>query len=141
MTMRPLPQPDPATAPYWQAARQHRLSLPRCLACERVHFYPRALCPHCGGGDFTWISASGGGSINSFTVVRRAPSPAFESQVPYIVAIVALDEGPHLMTNIVECDPDRVRIGDRVSVRFLDVDNETTLPVFAPEKVAAQARE
>lgn len=141
MSIRPVPQPDPATAPYWQAARQHRLTLPRCRVCEEVHFYPRALCPHCGNDDFTWISASGGGTIASFTVVRRAPSPAFESQVPYVVAIVALDEGPHLMTNIVGCNPDEVRISDRVSVAFLDVDNETTLPVFTREKAAPALKE
>ena len=83
-----------------------------------------------GGGDtFTWIEAGGHGEVFSFTTVKRAPSPAFEAQVPYVVAIVALDEGPHLMTNIVDCDPDQVRIGDRVSVSFLDVE-DASLPVF-----------
>jgi uncharacterized OB-fold protein len=129
MHARPTPQPDPATAPYWNAAREHRLVLPRCDACNQVHFYPRALCPHCGGNAFAWVAAAGQGTVYSFTTIRRAPSPAFEPHVPYVVAIVELDEGPHLMTNIVKCDADKVRIGDRVSVDFLDVD-DTTLPVF-----------
>jgi uncharacterized OB-fold protein len=129
MTSRPIPQADPATSPYWEATRAHRLVLPRCDACGEVHFYPRAICPHCGGDTFTWIEAGGHGEVFSFTTVKRAPSPAFEAQVPYVVAIVALDEGPHLMTNIVDCDPDQVRIGDRVSVSFLDVE-DACLPVF-----------
>jgi len=137
MSPRPTPQPDPATAPYWEAARAHRLVLPQCDACGEVHFYPRAICPHCGSNTFTWIEAGGEGAVFSFTTVKRAPSPAFESHVPYVVAIVALDEGPHLMTNIVDCDPDQVRISDRVRVTFLDVEDASqpaslpaSLPVF-----------
>jgi uncharacterized OB-fold protein len=130
MIARPTPQPDPATAPYWEAAREHRFVLPRCDACGEVHFYPRALCPHCGNNAFTWIAAGGQGTVFSFTIVKRPPSAAFEPLVPYVVAIVALDEGPHLMTNVVDCDPDQVRIGDRVKVRYLDID-DASLPVFA----------
>jgi uncharacterized OB-fold protein len=127
---RPTPQPDPATAPYWDAAREHRLALPQCTACHQTHFYPRALCPHCGSDALDWVPAKGTGSVFSFTVVQRAPSPAFEQQIPYVVAIVALDEGPHLMTNIIDASVDTVRIGDRVVVDFVDVDEQTALPVF-----------
>ena len=127
---RPLPIPDPATAPYWAAARAHRLSLPRCDDCGERHFYPRPLCPHCGSQRLGWADVSGDGTVFSFTIVQRAPSPAFADKVPYAVAIVALDEGPHLMSNIIGCAPDQVRIGMRVRVNFLDFNEEISLPVF-----------
>lgn len=139
MSTRPLPQSDPATQAYWQAAHEHRLDIPQCLACMNVHFYPRARCPYCGSGDLTWISCSGKGHVYSYTIVKRAPSDAFEPLVPYVVAIVALDEGPHLMTNIVDCDPNNLKIDNRVQVRFFDINDKTTLPVFAPEKNAVES--
>ncbi|HEV7801491.1 MAG TPA: OB-fold domain-containing protein, partial [Burkholderiales bacterium] len=95
---RPIPVPDAATAPYWSAANEGRLVLPRCTACSRWHFYPRALCPYCSSDKLEWQSASGRGEVYSYTVVHRAPSPAFAAEVPYVVAIVELEEGPHLMT-------------------------------------------
>ena len=127
---RPLPVPDPNTAPYWAAAREHRLSLPRCEACGEFHFYPRPICPHCGSPKLAWATVSGDGAVYSFTVVQRAPSPAFADKVPYVVAIVALDEGPHLMSNLVGCLPDEVRIGRRVRATFLDIGDEVSLPLF-----------
>jgi uncharacterized protein len=133
MSTRPLPNPDPATAPYWEAAKDHRLVLPLCLACGKPHFYPHPLCPYCGADRFEWVPAAGTGSVYSFTIVKRAPSPAFEALVPYAVAIIALDEGPHLMSTIVDCDIDALRIGDRVHVDFLDFDDAPSLPVFKRE--------
>jgi uncharacterized OB-fold protein len=130
MNARPIPQPDPATASYWRAAHEHRLAMPKCTACGQFHFYPRALCPHCGNDEFEWPTLSGDGSVFSFTIVQRAPSPGFEPQVPYVVAIVALDEGPHLMANIVGAEANAIQIGDRVKVDFLDLNDETGLPVF-----------
>ena len=129
---RPLPSPNALTAPYWQAAHQGELKLPRCDACAKFHFYPRAACPHCGSTALTWQAVSGAGEVYSFTVVHRAPSKGFESQVPYVVAVVALAEGPHLMTRLVEVQPDTVRIGLPVQVVFERQDDETTLPVFKP---------
>jgi uncharacterized OB-fold protein len=127
---RPLPTPDPATEPYWAAAREHRLSMPRCEACGEFHFYPRPICPHCGTARLTWAEVSGNGTVYSFTIVQRAPSPAFADMVPYVVAIVALDEGPHLMSNIVDCSAEQVRIGMPVRVTFLDSGKELSLPLF-----------
>jgi uncharacterized OB-fold protein len=127
---RPLPTPDPATEPYWAAAREHRLSMPRCEACGEFHFYPRPVCPHCGTARFAWADVSGNGTVYSFTVVQRAPSPAFADMVPYVVAIVALDEGPHLMSNIVGCPTEQVRIGMRVRATFLDIGTDFSLPIF-----------
>src|SRR5437016_5339502 len=93
---RPVPTPDAATAPYWQAAREHRLLLPRCLDCGRHHFYPRTLCPHCASPRIEWREVSGRGQVYSFTIVHRPPSPAFAADVPYVLASIALEEGPHL---------------------------------------------
>lgn len=129
---RPLPRPDPLTAPYWAAARERRFVLPRCADCGRFHFYPRSLCPHCGSVRITWTAASGNGSVYTFTVIHRAPGPAFAAEVPYVVAIVALAEGPHLMANVTGCDPAAVRIGMPVAVAFRELAEGVCVPVFEP---------
>jgi uncharacterized OB-fold protein len=137
MVERPLPSPDAATEPYWAAAREHRLVMPHCNDCGHYHFYPRTLCPRCNSAQLDWKDCSGRGVVYSFTVVHRAPSPAFAAAVPYVVATIKLDQGPHLMTNIVSCAPDAVRIGMPVRVVFHKASEEITLPVF--ELVAADA--
>lgn len=130
---RPVPVADPLTEPYWQGAKAGRFLLPRCRDCRAWHFYPKSRCPACGAASLEWTEASGLGTVYSFTVVHRAPSPAFAGEVPYCVAVVALEEGPHLMTRIVDCVPDTVAIGLRVKVRFAAVDDSAALPVFCPE--------
>ena len=130
---RPLPSPNALTAPYWQAAHQGELKLPCCEACAKFHFYPRSVCPHCGSTQLAWQAVSGKGEVYSFTVVHRAPSKGFEALVPYVVAVVALAEGPHLMTRLTQVQPDAVRIGMPLQVEFEKQDEETTLPVFQPE--------
>jgi uncharacterized protein len=132
MFPRPLPSPNALTAPYWEAAARGELQLPRCTACSRFHFYPRATCPHCGADTLTWQAVSGAGEVYSFTVVQRAPSKGFETLVPYVVAVVALDEGPHMMTRLIDVQPDTVRIGMPVQVAFEPQDEVTRLPVFRP---------
>jgi uncharacterized OB-fold protein len=127
---RPVPTPDAATAPYWSAAHEQRLVMPRCLDCSRYHFYPRTLCPHCGSTRLEWSACGGRGTVYSYTIVHRAPSPAFAADVPYVVAVVEIDEGPRLMTNVVGCAPDAVRIGMKVGVAFRQVTDDVTLPVF-----------
>ena len=129
---RPLPVPDAATGPYWQAAREARLVIPRCDDCDHYHFYPRTLCPRCSSPALKWTQVSGHGAVYSFTVIYRAPSPAFAAAVPYVVGAVKLAEGPHLMTNIVGIAPDAVRIAMPVQVVFQKVSEEITLPMFEP---------
>jgi uncharacterized OB-fold protein len=128
----PLPSPNALTAPYWQAAKQGQLQMPRCDDCGQFHFYPRSACPHCHSQKLTWVRVSGKGEVYSHTVVHRAPSKGFETQVPYVVAVVALDEGPHLMTRVVGIVPDAVKIGLRVTVVFEDKAEDIALPVFRP---------
>lgn len=116
---------DAATQPYWSAAKEGVLKIKRCTACAKVHFYPRALCPYC-MGETEWIDASGNGVIYSVTVTRRA------GPIPFALAYVRLDEGVTMLTNIVDCDLDTLRIGDRVKVCFKPADGGNVVPMFTP---------
>lgn len=127
-----LPQPTRITQPFWDAARKRALHIQRCDDCKRHVFYPRALCPHCGSAALTWVEASGRGTIYTFTVARKPTLPTFTC--PYVIAIVELAEGPHVTTNIVECDPDKVRVGDPVEAVFQDADDKITLVHFRPAR-------
>jgi uncharacterized protein len=131
--VRPLPVPDPRTAPYWSAAREERLFIPRCASCGRFQFYPRPLCTNCHSRDLDWTVCSGEGTVHSFTVVHRAPSPEFADAVPYVVANIRLAEGAHLMSTLVNCPPQEARIGMPVTVKYLHIE-EASLPVFEPIK-------
>ena len=130
MYEKPLPTVDPESAPYWSALKENRLILKHCRDCGRHHFYPRALCPHCHSDALEWSDARGTGSIYSFTVARRPAGPAFKADAPYVVAVIDLDEGARMMTNIVTDNDDAVRIGQRVAVQFDAVTDEVTLPKF-----------
>lgn len=121
---RPLPRRTPVSAPFFDAARSHRLLLPRCPR-DGFFFYPRTRCPHCLGDDWTWEPASGRGTVHAFTVDRVGHDPAQRSRLPLVVAIVELDEGPRLTTNLVGCAPEAVRVGMPVEVVFEDLDRET----------------
>jgi uncharacterized OB-fold protein len=124
---RPLAAPiiDVATEPYFTAAKQGVLKLRRCTACQKPHFYPRALCPFC-LGDTEWIDAKGTGEIYSVSVTRRA------GPIPYAIAYVKLDEGVTMLTNIVDCDLDALRIGQRVKVCFKPAEGDAAIPMFTP---------
>jgi uncharacterized OB-fold protein len=128
-----IPVPLPETRPYWQAARRHELSLPYCVPCGAFFFYPRAACPTCLSGEIEWRPVGGRGRLHTFTLVYRGPK-GFPLDVPYVLAMVELDEGPRLMTNLVgvEATPEAVRIGMPVEVTFVDVNDEIGLPLFRP---------
>jgi uncharacterized protein len=130
-----LPAPAPPitleTQPFWDAATEGRLVLPRCDECATVIWYPRAFCPACGSTSVTWIDAVGTGAVYSCTVVRKGQGQ-YREAAPYVVAYVELDEGPRMMTNVVGCDPDAVHIGMRVEVTFDATDKGTALPRFRP---------
>lgn len=121
----PAPPVSPETKPFWDAAASGRLLLKRCEACGELHYYPRAICPFCGSDRTAWLEASGRGTIYSYSVFRRAP-------IPYAIAYVTLEEGPTMMTNIVEADLDAIRIGQRVRVRFVPTEGGPPVPMFAP---------
>jgi uncharacterized OB-fold protein len=128
----PLPQPiaNGDSLPYWNAARERRLVIRKCLACSQLHFMPRHLCPSCWSDQLEWLEAKGTGSVHSFTVVRRASDPAFASLVPYVVALIDLEEGPRMMANILGADALDVKIGDAVKVTFEDRGDGAMLPQF-----------
>jgi uncharacterized protein len=130
--VKPAPRPSPESLPFWEAAKEKRLLLPYCNACARYWFPPSRRCPHCLSAEFDWREAKGEGRIYSFAVFHRVYHPAFEGDVPYTVAIVELDEGPRLLTNIVGIAPDRVRCDMKVRAVFEEARGGMTLPQFAP---------
>jgi uncharacterized protein len=129
----PLPKPTPETQPFWDAVRRRQLLIQRCTACDRHYFYPRPLCPHCLSRDVEWVAASGRGRLHTFVINHRPPRN-FPLPAPCIVAIVELEEGPRLMTNLVGVDPDpqQLRCDMAVEVVFDDVTADITLPRFRP---------
>ena len=125
---RTLPSLTTLNEPWFSACREGILMLQFCTNCEHFQFYPRIMCSHCLGRDLDWRVATGRGKVASFSVVRRAISVAYE--VPYLVALIDLEEGPRMMSNIVGCAPEEVSVGQAVKVDF-DAWSETiTLPVF-----------
>ena len=128
---KPLPPIDPATQEYWRRCAQGELCVQVCNACGHTQHYPRWLCTACQSTDLALAATGGEATIKSFTIIRRAVSQAFESDVPYVVALVTLDEGPTMMTNIVNwTDETDVRIGRRVRVCFEQRADEIAVPQF-----------
>jgi len=133
MSARPIPPSSALTEPYWDAARRGELAVQRCEGCGARPFPPRARCPGCGAGSLSWTPVSGRGTVHSYTVAHRAPHPVFAEQLPLVVAIVELEEGPRMFTNIIGCDPADVRVGMPVEARFEPIDDtDRALPVFTP---------
>ena len=130
--IKPLPYVHEETRPFWEGTKRHELWLQRCRDCGNFYFYPRSICPHCFSSNTEWIRASGQGKIYSFTVSYKVGSRAFEHDAPYNIAIVELEEGVRMMTNIVECRPEELRIDMPVEVVFDDVTPQITLPKFRP---------
>ncbi len=130
MYEKPLPVIDNETRPFWEAAKAHKLVLQQCGGCGKYVYYPRAICPHCHADSLEWKDVSGEGTIHTFTVARRPAGPAFKPDLPYVVALIDLKEGPRMMSNIVTEDVDSVKIGQAVTVVFEDVTDEVTLPKF-----------
>ena len=133
---RPAPGADPETEPYWKATHEGRLMVQRCTACGAHQLYPRWRCLRC-RGQVEWVDAGGGGTVYSFTVIRQNFSRSFRHLIPYVVALVDLDEGPRLMTNLVGIEPDDVRIGMRVRARFERVSEDASIPLFEPDPASA----
>ena len=126
---RPAAGPDAESEPYWKAVNEGRLTVQRCTVCGACQLYPRWRCLRC-RGQVEWIDAAGGGTVYSFTVIRQNFSRSFRHLIPYVVALVDLDEGARLMTNIVGCGPDDVAVGAAVRVRFEPVSEDAALPLF-----------
>jgi uncharacterized OB-fold protein len=127
---RPVPVPTRLSEPFWRGCAEGRLCYQQCADCGGSVFKPQDFCPHCLSSRLTWQTGSGNGVVYSFSVVWRPQTPAFE--VPYVVAIVELREGYHMMSNIVNCDVNAVHCGMPVSVTFSPVSDDVALPFFEP---------
>ncbi|KUI42179.1 DNA-binding protein [Mycobacterium sp. IS-1590] len=125
----PVPRPSAVSAPFWAATEKHRLVMQRCDACRRLVWYPRHVCPHCGGLALQWEQLSGQGVVHAVSVHHRGAHPAFADRVPYSVVLVDLAEGARIMSNVFGPSP---AVGDEVSVAWLPLDDGRNLPTFEP---------
>src|SRR3990172_4658645 len=127
---KPLPTPTYDTRAFWEGTKRHELLIQKCSDCGKRQFYPRGLCIACMSTNLDWVRSSGRGTVYSHTTVYRPPSPAFTPDVPYVIAIVEMEEGVRMMGNIVGSLPDQVKVGMPVTVVFEDVNETITLPKF-----------
>jgi uncharacterized OB-fold protein len=127
---RVVPKPTPSTAHYWDGTRQGELRIQRCNTCDRHYFYPRPSCPHCGSGDVAWVVASGRARLHTYLINHR-PAAGFDE--PYAIAVVELEEGPRMMTNIVGVanTPEALELDMPLQVTF-EVRGDQWIPTFMP---------
>jgi hypothetical protein len=129
---KPLPRPSAESQPFWEAARQHKLMLQKCKACGKFWFPPSLRCVHCLSGDYDWTEVVGTGRVFSFVTYQRLYHKGWDGENPYVVAVVELDEGPRLLSNVVGIPVHRVACDMRVKVTFDDVTPGVSLPKFTP---------
>lgn len=129
---KPLPQPTPWSKPFWDGCKRRELLIQKCKDCQNPNFYPKLFCPNCLSLNLEWVKASGRGKVYSYTVVYSYQPTEFSEDVPYIVAVIDLQEGVRMMSNIVGCPPEAVKCDIEVEVVFDDVTEEITLPKFKP---------
>ena len=130
--LKPLPEPTPISQPFWDAAREGKLLIQRSRKTGKAVFYPRAISPFGPDDELEWFEASGRGTVYTYTVARRPTAPQWANEPPLVIAIVELEEGARMTTNITDCDPANVRIGMPVTAVFDAVTPETTLVKFRP---------
>lgn len=132
---QPLPIASPWSAPYWEAAKKREFVIQSCSDCDKPIMYPRRYCPHCLQENLSFVSSPGTGEIYTLTTQTAGPPSGFSDQLPYVIAVIKLDEGVQLMSNIVGPGAQEAKIGDRVKVDFRQVDgSDTVLPVFVLEQ-------
>jgi uncharacterized OB-fold protein len=130
--MRILPSATELTQPYWDGARAGKVLFQRCRECDTRFHPPMPICPTCYSSDLEWSASSGKGTVYTYTVVYHPTHPAFQDRVPYVVAVVELDEGPRIVTNIKHCPVESVHGGMRVSIFFEEVSDTISLPQAEP---------
>ena len=129
---KPLPTIAGETRTYWDCCRQGQLMIQRCDRCHEYQFYPRGICANCWSNDIKWVKASGKGTVWTFTVTYQNRTPGFDEEVPYVLALVELEEGVRMFTNIIQCNPRDVHIGMPVEVTFVPATDQITIPYFKP---------
>ncbi len=127
-----LPAITPVNKEFWEAAKRQVLKIPQCPSCKKLFFPPVPLCPYCFAEPIGWTQVKGRGKVYTFTIVHRATVPAFQKDAPYVLAVIELDEGVRVPSNVVGCAPDAVRIGMPVRVVFEKATDEVTIPKFTP---------
>lgn len=129
---KPIPNRGTHTVPFWEGAKQGRLMLPRCRDCNRVHWYPRHICPMCHSMNLEWFEASGRGNVHTFAVQHMAFGP-WAKEAPYVTAYIDLKEGDRMLTVLLGVDPlkpEEIRIGAEVAVEFEKADDDTYIPFW-----------
>lgn len=131
---RPLPTISPDNEEFWKSTREHAAKLQRCNVCSHFWYYPGPVCHHCGAQDWTWTALSGKGTIYSYSVLERAKGNPYENDVPIAIVLVRLEEGPVIMSNLVDYEPADLAIDAPVEMTYEDVNDEVTLAVFVPAR-------
>lgn len=131
---KPLPEPTELSQPFWDGTRARELRLQRCSQCDAFRFPPVVLCRECLAEEHEWTATSGTGTVWSYVVQHRPATPAFADEVPYVVAIVELAEGPLMLTNVIGCPPEAVYVGMPVEVDYVDASDSITLYPFRPRR-------
>ena len=131
---KPVPRPlhPNLTKEFWEGTKRREINIPRCKNCGRFFWYPREECPFCLEQDWEWHNATGKGHLYTYTVVRQPQDPAFYDDVPYIFAIVQLDEGIRIVSNVIDCPLDQVKVDMPLEVVFEDITSDWTLYKFRP---------
>ncbi len=129
---KPIPVTQPWSMEFWKGTKQGKLLIQECKDCTNKIFYPRKYCPDCWSANLGWSEASGKAKVYCFTVTMDMVEPKFMADLPYVLAMVDLEEGIRMMTRIVECAPEEVKIGMDVKVTFEDITDEHALPMFRP---------
>ncbi|MCH8900807.1 MAG: OB-fold domain-containing protein [Chloroflexi bacterium] len=137
ITERPLPEVTPLTEPFWSAARSHRLVLQRCKACNAYRFPPEVGCYACGSPEAVWSEVSGRATLYSWTVAHPPILPYFQERVPWPVVAVELEEGPRMVTNLIDVPVEEYEIGMPLQVAFEEIDEELSLVVFRSRREAS----
>jgi uncharacterized protein len=134
MPNRPLPEATPETREFWDGARRHELRIQRCRSCGKAYFFPRPFCPHCSSKDVEWFTASGRGKLHTY-VINHRPPPGFRDAAPYVIAIVELEEGPRMMTNVIGVEPAPEYLPADMPLEVTwehQQSDDVTLPLFRP---------
>lgn len=128
---KPLPIISDDNAAFWQATKEHELRLQRCAACHHFRYPISKVCPECLSEEAEWTRVSGRGTVYACVTFHQVYHPAYAGETPYNVSMIQLDEGPRMISNVVGCPVDQVRVGDAVEVRFDDVNDTITIPRFS----------
>jgi uncharacterized protein len=129
---KPTPIADADSKEFWDGCHRHEFQMQKCDQCNKYYFPTGPICPHCFSTNFKWEKLSGKAEVYSFVIVRRSPGPDWDADVPYVMADIQLAEGPRMISNVIGCKPEDVKIGMKVEVTFDDVTETVSLPKFKP---------